>query len=81
MYFAYLVNNGYVITRDYETPDFIINKSGFECAIEITTTNPSTIIPSTPMNQLTSEKIKEQLHDELPIRFGSALFSKLAKRW
>lgn len=79
--FAYLLNSGCEVNRDFETPDFIIKKLGFECAIEITTTNPSTIISSTPMDQLTPEKIKEQLHNELPIRFGSALFSKLVKRY
>ena len=79
--FAYLSSGKYEINRDFETPDFIIKRSNIECTIEITTTNPSARIPSTPMEKLTPEIIKGQLHDELPIRFGSALSSKLGKRY
>src|SRR5258708_33661836 len=47
--FAYLLKSGYTINRDYDRPDFMIDRGGFTIAIEAVTTNPSPVT-RTPRN-------------------------------
>lgn len=84
--YAYLSASGYQIARDYDQPDFIItSRNGITAAIEATTVNPiqdkSGKAKKVPFEDLPPEKLRERLENELPIRFGSPLFSKLQKRY
>lgn len=84
--FSYFYNGGYRVTRDHEQPDFIIsNDRGLKVAIEATTVNPTSSIPPSLSGadyaKLSENESQKRLNDELPIRFGSPLFSKLNKRY
>jgi hypothetical protein len=79
--FAYLQEAGYTIIRDYDRPDFIVERNGIKVAIEATTVNPTQNASNlTKQNEISLEWI-EKLRNELPIKFGSPLFSKLKKRY
>jgi hypothetical protein len=83
--YAYLTRSGYDLARGYARPDFIVTRNQVTIAIEATTVNPREprpiIIPPTPPTPLSPEELKEKRDNELPIRFGSPLFSKLQKRY
>ena len=83
--YAYLSRSGYQIRRDYPYPDFVVKRAGVSCAIEATTANPSGGLSSgEPFpfgDEPTLQQINEKMNNELPIRFGSALKSKLDKRY
>lgn len=84
--FAYLSSSGFEVKRDYARPDFIVIKDGIEAAIEATTTNPQ---PNYKKDyeyiqrvlSLSKEDIERRKNDEIPIRLGSSLFSKLKMRY
>ncbi len=80
--FAALVEQGFMLEREYDRPDFLASKGPHCVAIEAVTVNPTakteneeeiTLNPSSP------ETVKELLTDYMPLKFGSALFSKLKK--
>lgn len=75
--FAYFDSCGYKIIRKYDRPDFIIQHDGIEVAIEATTVNPSGNIESKDYLNMNNEERLLFLLNELPIRFGSPLRSKL----
>ena len=87
--FAALKECGLIIRQDYERPDFIVSNGKLEVCIEVTTSNPPSHLKlqnlSKEIHKIDPEKIDEglmeKLTDELPIRFGSPLFSKLNKRY
>ena len=83
--FAYLSRSGFKITREHDRPDFTVNKKGISAAIEVTTVNPNQKIDygsgSAPQRELSEEELQEKLQNELPIRFGSPLFSKLKDKY
>ncbi|WP_416808199.1 hypothetical protein [Bacillus thuringiensis] len=80
--YAYFQNSGYEIDRNFDRPDFIIQKNGLRVAVEATTTNPTAgKINIDNQEELTKEKLEYKLTQELPIKFGSPLFSKLQKRY
>ena len=84
--FAYFSRSGFDVDRSHANPDFIVSKDGFRATIEATTVNPSTSGALAKLGKRMSELSIEELRDyqrhELPIRFGSPLFSKLqAKYW
>jgi len=82
--YAYLSRSQYRVNRDCEQPDFIVAKEGVTVAIEATTVNPTQLengINSHHLGELTQEELQEKLNNELPIRFGGPLFSKLSKRY
>lgn len=83
--YAYFSRSGYELSKKYSRPDFIVNKNNLSVAIEATTVNPTQgklqdkdketfHIPS-------FEEIQKKHLDELPIKFGSPLFSKLRKKY
>ncbi len=83
--FAYLSRSGFQVKRDYDRPDFIVTRNGVSSAIEVTTVNPNQKIeygtaPS-PQRELSEEELQEKLQNELPVRFGSPLFSKLNDKY
>ncbi len=83
--YAYLASSGYKVRRDKPIPDFIVTRSGVTCAIEATTANPSGgIAPRKPgqlRRALSPEALRKKRDNELPIRFGSPLKSKLDMRY
>lgn len=77
--FAFLYEQRFTITDEFDRPDFGAVKGGFPIAIEATTVNPTEGVEApTPK---TLEDRRELLDDYMPIKFGSALFSKLKKRY
>lgn len=74
---AFLYEQRFSIRRDFDRPDFVVGKGGYPIAIEAVTVNATDgeNAPS-PDNQ---EEIKMLRMDYMPIKFGSALYSKLRK--
>lgn len=67
--------------KQLEAPDFICSAPGIEFTVEATTVAPSQTGPlAAHPNPKTAEEIKGFLADYMPMKFGSALVSKLNKR-
>jgi hypothetical protein len=78
--FAALDGAGFELDAVGHAPDFLVRGHGYEWAVELTTANPSggTPAPSLPEGQ---GAIQRYIDGELVVRLGSALFSKLNKRY
>jgi hypothetical protein len=83
--FAYLSRSGFTLDRSHPNPDFIVERDGTRVAVEATTVNPSTsgVIAKygKKIQGMNEEELREYTREELPLRFGSALFSKLNKKY
>lgn len=77
--FAFLHEQRFTITDEFDRPDFGAVKGGFPIAIEATTVNPTEGVDAP--KPTTTEERRALLNDYMPIKFGSALFSKLRKRY
>lgn len=81
--FAMLVENGFALMHRGAAPDFLANGGHGELAIEVTTVNPTVehgqVVPAP--EPVTSEETAAYLKQYIPIKFGSALFSKLRRRY
>lgn len=66
--------------RRYTTPDFVVAKDGVQVAIEATTANLSMTDDPAAFDPQTPEEILEFMQQQLPIKLGSPLFSKLQRR-
>jgi len=75
--FAFLHEQRVLLDRDFNRPDFVGTKFGFDFCLEAATVNPSAEL-SEPTPQ-TPEDVARLLPDFMPIKFGSPLFSKLQK--
>lgn len=74
--YATLIELGYAFDRSYQAPDFLcVGPLGNFC-IEATTVNPSD--PPVNLADMTKE---EYYQNYVPMKFGSALYSKLQKRY
>jgi hypothetical protein len=71
---------GFDVGWEGEAPDFLLAGHGHEWAVEATTANPSGggPPPSLPGNL---DDLRAYIDGELVVRLGSALFSKLSKRY
>jgi len=78
-FFGFLHLNNYEIDWNYSSPDFIVSKNGVKVAIELTTVNYSEKVECR-VDKHPHCKL-ENLHDEIAIRFGSSLTSKLKKKY
>lgn len=78
--FAALESAGYQVTSVGDAPDFMVRGHGVEFAIEATTANPA---HGGPPPELPEDPVELQAYidGELAVRLGSALFSKLNKRY
>lgn len=78
---------GHVIDRNHDRPDFMISRAGLTVAVEAVTANPppsKNYQPYVPehRNPLRSrEEIMTYLKQEVAIKLGSPLFSKLQKKY
>lgn len=83
--FAMFKEQGFTIQRDFERPDFILERDGKRVCVEaMTATSGGGGVPK-PYNPFpTSRDFSEAEHylfNEVAIRFGSPLFSKLKKKY
>ena len=82
--FAYFSRSGFKVDRTYPTPDFIIARNGVTVSVEATTVNPTQGELSARNSLPSGLDPREFGHfqdQELPIRFGSPLFSKLQMKY
>ena len=83
--FAYFSYSDVIVEREMPNPDFIVSRGDVRVAVEATTVNPSTsgILAKLgkKISDLTESEWRDYHRHELPIRFGSPLFSKLQKRY
>jgi hypothetical protein len=77
--FAFLYEQHFSIVRDFDRPDYCAMKMGIPLAIEAVTVNPTA--DGTLPAHVTPEEQQLLCKDFLPIKFGSALYSKLKKRY
>lgn len=81
---AYLVEEGFLFDRAHYAPDFMIQKYGHTVAIEATIVGRKGGLKELDLEsppRVTREQILEKTRDEMPIKFGSPLFSKLQKKY
>ena len=87
---TYFKEDNLNVSREHHAPDFIIHKYGIEVAIEAVIVGrkgelPKLISDADDKNlfpkEHTPERIISLLENEMPIRFGSPLFSKLEKKY
>jgi hypothetical protein len=82
--FAALVEMGFVLDRTKAAPDFIATSLFGAIALEAVTVNPTkdrqgAVVPPPPVE--TDEQHLAFLREYMPIKFGSALYSKLVKEY
>lgn len=83
--FAFLTEEGFLFDRSNYRPDFVVRKDGIEIGIEaVIVARPKTTPPSTDPSKLLNkslEEIEKENSNDMPLRFGSALYSKLSKKY
>ena len=86
--FAYLLEAGFTIDNEHARPDFVCSKDGRSVAIEATTANPTGGQPApTTLEGLqrraqeTEGEVLRRIQQEVPIRLGSPLYTKLRQRY
>lgn len=77
--FAFLHEQRFYIHREVATPDFCLVKGDIPVAVEAVTVNPTE--GETAPIPTSEEQLKHLREEYMPIKFGSALFSKLKKRY
>ena len=81
--FATLTEMGYAIVRQHPAPDFHCVGLAAEFFVEATTVNPSmkggVVVEPTPPDD--PEEHRLYLQEYMPIKYGSALYSKLQKEY
>lgn len=81
--FATLIEANYSLSRVHAVPDFCCSGMLGELYIEAVTVGPTLkdgkVVPSPPMD--TPEDMECYVKEYMPIKFGSALFSKLKKEY
>jgi len=77
--YIYLHSSGFEINNNYNAPDYVISRFGYESTIEAVTVNANKDFDEpSPKNHIESFKLSK---DYMPIKFGSSLFSKLQKKY
>ncbi|HGK4377532.1 TPA: glycosaminoglycan attachment protein [Klebsiella pneumoniae] len=82
---TYLHEEGFLFDRNHYAPDFVVGKYGRQVSIEAVIVgrkpdNPVSLLRTEPKFMHASE-IFEKHKDEMPMKFGSPLFSKLKKEY
>jgi hypothetical protein len=78
--FATLEAAGFTVQLPDSAPDFLVHGHGSEWSIEATTANPSGGRPAATLPDDRAE-LQSYIDGELVVRLGSALYSKLQKRY
>ena len=82
--FAYFTGSGFHVDRSHRSPDFLVHREGTTVAVEATTVGPSqgeySVRNSVPLDR-SSEEYEHYLHNDLPIKFGGAVFSKFQRKY
>ncbi len=76
---VYLHNAGFKVDTTFQAPDYSISYFGEKLSIEAVTVNASKTFDEPPPKN--TEQIINLNKDYMPIKFGSALYSKLQKRY
>lgn len=79
--FAYFRESGYEIDDSKQTPDFVVQRDGVRVGIEATTSSRPDPFSVEEMGKPSGEEIERKQRDEMPVRLGSPLFSKLQKKY
>ena len=82
--FTYFSNSGFEVDRTHRSPDFIVTRDGVTVSVEATTVNPShgnLFAGESLPSRLDPRELAHFQNEELPIRFGSPLYSKLKNRY
>jgi hypothetical protein len=82
--FAMFEDEGHSIDRSVERPDFMLSKSDLTVAVEAVTANRpgGKAVPYSPLGpDRSEEELLHHLRNDLAIKIGSPLFSKLNKRY
>jgi hypothetical protein len=77
--FAYFTDAGFDVTRVGDRPDFMLRRDGVVVAVEATTANPSEARRHEEL--ATPADLQRHINEEIPVRFGSALFSKYKEKY
>lgn len=82
---SYLTEEQLFIIREFDRPDFLVKKYGKSVAIEATIVGRSKDNPPSLFKNSTSlpqaDEVRRLQENELPIKFGSPLYSKLKKKY
>ena len=83
--YAMFVEQGHEVLRSYDRPDFLLRREGVDVFVEAVTANPPGQAAGQPYLPFPEPRVgaeAESYHrNEVPIRLGSPLFSKLNKRY
>ncbi len=83
--FAFLTEQGFLIDRSHASPDFMAIKYPSTVFFEALTVNPSKNLTKGDNSKQDveppPEEIQNFLKNNMPIKFGSALFSKIQKKY
>ena len=79
--FAAFIEMGYELDRRHPVPDFSLTGPQGAFSVEAVTVGASTGGKLAPPERDTVEGMRSYLRDYMPIKFGSALYSKLGKRY
>lgn len=74
------------ITQDHERPDFIVSNGVLDVCIEATTSNPTDHLKLQNLSKkeellLEPKELEDKIRNELAVKMGSPLFSKLKKEY
>ncbi|WP_318421777.1 hypothetical protein [Photobacterium leiognathi] len=78
--YAFFHEADFMINREFNAPDYVVEKMGQRICVEAVTVNPSQHADNEPEPK-SHEEIERLLKDYMPIKYGSPLFSKLNKRY
>jgi len=83
--FSYFTEDSFMIDRRYNRPDFILSKYGENIAVEAVIVgrknNPSKYVQLEPEKYFRKLLLDKEDDNEMAIKFGSPLFSKLNKKY
>jgi hypothetical protein len=83
--FALFKEAGFSVDRSKPRPDFMLQKDGERITVEAVTANPPASTGINPYilqpKERTPDELRTYLKNEVPIRLGSPLFSKLQKKY
>lgn len=78
--YAFFHEMDFMINREFNAPDYVIEKAGVRLCIEAVTVNPSQHVVDEE-EPSTTDEMEKLLLDYMPIKYGSPLYSKLQKKY